>query len=76
MKNDFPVVYESGNFKTRFKENRKDFMHAEGKSKFAEHLMQKGYEMKNIENIMTITHMKINYAKINMLELHIWRTLI
>jgi hypothetical protein len=38
------------------------------KSKFADHLIQKCYEMRNIEEIMTIVGLENDHVKINMLE--------
>ena len=38
------------NFNTKFKEHRKDFRYAEGKSKFSEHVNE-GHEMKTLEYV-------------------------
>ena len=56
------------NFNTRFKEHRKDFRYAEGKSKFSEHVLKEGHKMKTIEETTSITHLENNYRKINTLE--------
>ena len=56
------------NFNTGFKEHRKDFRYAEGKSKFSEHILKEGHEMKTIEEIMSIIHLENNHRKINTLE--------
>ena len=37
-------------------ENRKDFRYAKGKSKFSEHVLNEGLEMKTIEKTMSIIH--------------------
>ena len=52
---------------TRFKEHRKDFRYAEGKSKFSEHVLNEGHEMKTIEETMSIIHLENNHRKINTL---------
>ena len=56
------------NFKTRFKEHRKDFRFAEGKSKFSEHVLKEGHKMKTIEETMSIIHLENNNRKINTFE--------
>ena len=48
------------NFNTRFKEHRKDFRYAEGKSKCSEHVLNEG--------TMSIIHLENNHRKINTLE--------
>ena len=53
---------------TRFKEHRKDFRYAEGKSKLSEHLLLEGHEMKTIEETMSIIHLENNHRIINTLE--------
>ena len=45
---------------TGFKEHRKDFRYAEGKSKFSEHVLNKGYEMK-IQETIFIIHLENNH---------------
>ena len=47
--NTFYIGRTNRNFNTRFKEHRKDFLHAQGKSKFSEHVPKEGHEMKTIE---------------------------
>ena len=49
-------------------EHRKDFRYAEGKSKFSEHVLNEGHEMKTIEETMSIIHLENNHRKINTLE--------
>ena len=56
----FKVYYT--NFSTRFKEHRKDFRYAEGKSKFSEHVLNEGHEMITIEGTMSIIHLE-NYHR-------------
>ena len=51
----------------RFKEHRKDFRYAEGISKFCEHVLNEGHQMKTIEESMSIIHQE-NNRKINTLE--------
>ena len=46
-----------------FKEHRKDFRYAEGKSKFSKHVVNEGHEMKTIEETMSIIHQENNYRK-------------
>ena len=41
---------------------------AEGKSKFSEHVLNEGHEMKTIEEHMSIIHLENNHRKINTLE--------
>ena len=53
------------NFNTRFKEHRKDFRCAEDKSKFSEHVLNEGHEMKTIEETMSIIHQENSHRKIN-----------
>ena len=52
------------NFNTRFTEHRKDFRYAEGKSKFSEHVLKEGHEMKTIEETIPIIHLENNHRKI------------
>ena len=56
------------NFDTRFKEHRKYFRYAEGKSKFPEHFLNKRHEMKTIEETMPTIHQENIHIKINTLE--------
>ena len=49
-------------------ENRKYFRYAKGKSKFSEHVLKEGHEMKTIEETMSIIHLENNHRKINTLE--------
>ena len=56
------------NFNTRFKEHRKDFRYTESKSKFSEHVLNEGHEMKTIEETMSIIHLENYQRKINILE--------
>ena len=49
--------------KTRFKEHRKDFRYAEGKSKFSEHVLNEGHEMKTIEETISMIHLENNHRK-------------
>ena len=48
--------------------HRKDFRYAEGKSKFFEHVLNEGHEMKTTEGTMPIIHLENNHKKINILE--------
>ena len=48
--------------------HRKDFRYAEGKSKFSEHVLNEGHEMKTIEETMSITILENNNRKIHTLE--------
>ena len=41
--NNFYIGRTNRNFNTRFKEHRKDFRYAEGKSKFSEHVLNEGH---------------------------------
>ena len=66
--NKFYIRRTNRNFNTRFKEHRKDFRFAEGKSKFSEHVLNEGHEMKPIEETMSILHLENNHRKINTLE--------
>ena len=64
----FYIGRTNRNFNTRFKEHRKDFGYAEGKSKFSEHVLKEGHEVKTIEETMSILHLENNHRKINTLE--------
>ena len=66
--NKFYIGKTNRNFNTRFKEHRKDFRHAEGKSKFSEHVLKEGHKKKTIEETMSIIHLENNHTKINTLE--------
>ena len=48
-------------------EHREDFRYAEGKSKFSEHVLNEGDEMKTIEETMSIIHLENDHRKINTL---------
>ena len=64
----FYIERTNRNFNTRFKEHRKDFRYAEGKSKFSEHVLKEGHEMKTIKETMSIIHQENNRKKINTFE--------
>jgi hypothetical protein len=49
--NIFYIGRTNRNFNTGFKEHKKDFRYAEGKSKLSEHVLNEGHEMKTIEEI-------------------------
>ena len=51
-----------------YKERRKDFRYAEGKSKFSEHVHNEGHEMKTMEETMSIIHLENNHRRINTLK--------
>jgi GIY-YIG catalytic domain. len=63
--NKFYIGRTNRNFNTRFTEHRKDFKHAESKSKFSD---KEGHEMKTIEETMSRIQLENNHWKINMLE--------
>ena len=48
-----------------FEVHRKYFRHAEEKSKFSEHFLKEGHEMKAIEETMSKIHLENNHRKIN-----------
>lgn len=48
--------------------HNKYFFCAEGRSSFADHLIEKGHEIKNTQDIITIVHKEINDKKICVLE--------
>ena len=56
------------NFKTRFKEHKKDFTYGKGHSNFFSEVIEEGHEMENIDNIITILHKENNHEKVNKLE--------
>ena len=64
----FYIGITNRNFKTRFKEHKKDFIYDEERSNFSTHVIEEGREMKHIENIMTILHKESNHEKINKLQ--------
>ena len=51
----------SRNFKTRFIEYEKYFMYVKGRSSFANHVTEEGYDMRNVGCIMTILHKENNF---------------
>ena len=60
----FYIERTNKNFKTRFKEHKKDFIY-EGHSKFSSHVIEESHEMKIMDNIMSILHKENNHEKIN-----------
>ena len=54
----FYIGRTNRNLNTRFKEHRKDFRYAEGKSKFSEHVLKEGHEIKTIEETMSTIHLE------------------
>jgi hypothetical protein len=66
--NKFYIGRTNRNFNTVFKEHRKDFRYAEGKSKFSRNVLKVGHEMKTIEETWSIIHLENNHRKINTLE--------
>jgi GIY-YIG catalytic domain. len=61
--NKYYIGRTNRNFNTRFKEHRKDFKYAEGKSKFFEHVLNERHEMKTIEETMSIIHIEKTIEK-------------
>ena len=60
---------EQGKSKTKIFTNLIYYVHyAEGKSKFSEHVLNEGHEMKTKEETMSIIHLENNHRKINTLE--------
>ena len=51
-----------------YKERRKDFRYAEGKSKFSEHVHNEGHEMKTIQETMSIIHLEKTIEKLTHLK--------
>ena len=51
--------------------NLSKFYCTEGKSKFSEHVLNEGHEMKTIQDTMSIIHLENNHRKINTLEMGI-----
>jgi hypothetical protein len=43
-------------FRTRFQEHLRDFRHGNGKSRFAQHLLENGHDIGPIEDIMSTIH--------------------
>ena len=66
--NKFYIGRNIRSFNTRFRGHKKDFRYAEDKSKFAEHVLKEGHEMKTIEETMSIIHLENNHRKINTLK--------
>ena len=66
--NKFYIGRTNRNFNTRFKEHRKYFRYTEGKSKFSDHVLTEGHDMKEMEETMSIIHLEHNQREINMLE--------
>ena len=66
--NGFYIGGANRSFNTGFKEHRKDLRYAEGGSKFSEHVLNEGHEMKTIEETMSIIHLENNHRKVNTLE--------
>ena len=61
-------------FKTRFKEHMRDFKYDTRKSKFAQHLLDEGHVIGNMEDIMKITHITRKGRMLNTLEsFHIYK---
>ena len=50
------------------KNQQKDFRYAAGKSKFSEHIFNKGHKMKTIDETISIIHLENNHRKINTFE--------
>ena len=59
----FYIEQTNSNFKTRFKEQKKDFIYGEGHSNFSNHVIEEGDEMKNMVNIMAILHKENNHEE-------------
>ena len=51
------------NFNPRFKEYRRDCIYAEGKSRFSDHVMKEGQDMKTIEETISIIYIKKKHGK-------------
>ena len=58
------ILYRKNQQKLQHKIQR----YAEGKSKFSEHVLNEGHEMKTIEETMSIIHLENNHRKRNTLE--------
>ena len=56
------------NFKTRFKERKKDFICVERLSNLSSHVIEEGHEMNNMDSIRTIIHNENNHEEVNKLE--------
>ena len=63
--NQFYVGRTNRNFNTKFKEYKKGFRYAEGKSKFSEHVLNEGHEMKTAEKKFVLEN---NHRKVNTLD--------
>ena len=61
-------------FKTRFKEHMRDFKHNNKKSKFAQHLLEEGHAIGNMDDIMKVIHITRKGRMLNTLEsFHIYK---
>jgi len=61
-------------FKTRFKEHMRDFKYNNRKSKFAQHHLDNGHAIQNMEEIMKIVHVTKKGRMLNTLEsFHIYK---
>jgi len=61
-------------FKTRFKEQMRDFKYNNRKSKFAQHLLDNGHAIGNMKEIMKIIHVTRKGRMLNTLEsFHIYK---
>ena len=66
MSDKFHLIrsYINKTFKTRFEEHN-DFIWGEERSSFANHIIEEGHEMKNVDDLMIILHNENNHEKIN-----------
>jgi hypothetical protein len=55
-------------FSTRFPEHLRDFKHRNGKSRFAQHLLENGHAIGPMEDIMDTTHFTSKGRPMNTLE--------
>ena len=61
-------------FKTRFKENVRDFKYNNKKSKFAQHLLDEGHAIGKMDDIMKVIHITGKGRMLNTLEsFHIYK---
>jgi len=61
-------------FKTRFKENMRDFKYNNKKSKFAQHLLDEGHAIGKMDDIMKVIHITGKGRMLNTLEsFHIYK---
>ena len=61
-------------FKIRFQEHMRDFKYNNRKSKFAQHLLEKGHAIGKMEEIMEIIHVTRKARMLNTLEsFHIYK---